>query len=180
MDVPALVWGLTIAGLAGLLLFDFFFHVRRAHAPTLPEAARWTGLYVSIALLFGVGVWIVGGADMGTATPSMSSVLASMGRPTGSPVGTRHSRTVGHGTPRAGPPGPRPPGRRRSGRPRVARPGRRGARRRRRGTRSARIPGAALALPQAPRFPSPAPGAARWPSGGPRSEAAGVRSLAQS
>ena len=66
MEVSALVWWLTIAGIAGLLAFDFIFHVRKAHIPTLAEAARWSTLYVGIALLFGVGVWAFGGATMGT------------------------------------------------------------------------------------------------------------------
>jgi tellurite resistance protein TerC len=30
---------LTIVGIAGLLLFDFVFHVRKAHVPTLSESA---------------------------------------------------------------------------------------------------------------------------------------------
>ncbi|RSN10326.1 transporter [Nonomuraea sp. WAC 01424] len=65
MDVPTPVWWLTILGIAGLLLFDFFFHVRQAHVPTLREAAVWSALYVGIALLFGVGVWMFGGAEPG-------------------------------------------------------------------------------------------------------------------
>ncbi len=48
-----------------LLAFDFFFHVRKAHAPTLPEAAKWSALYVGIALAFGVGVMIFGGVGPG-------------------------------------------------------------------------------------------------------------------
>jgi tellurite resistance protein TerC len=65
MDVPLIVWALTIVGIALLMLFDFFFHVRKAHAPSLAEAARWTAGYVSVALLFGLGVWIFGGPTMG-------------------------------------------------------------------------------------------------------------------
>src|SRR5215204_2515052 len=65
MEVTPLVWGLTIAAICGLLLFDFVFHVRKAHAPTLREAAIWSGLYVGLALLFGVGVLIFGGAQAG-------------------------------------------------------------------------------------------------------------------
>ncbi|MEU8318428.1 TerC family protein [Nonomuraea sp. NPDC048881] len=65
MDVSAPVWWLTILGIAGLLLFDFFFHVRQAHVPALREAAVWSALYVGIALLFGVGVWAFGGAEPG-------------------------------------------------------------------------------------------------------------------
>ncbi|GIF36505.1 TerC family protein [Actinoplanes xinjiangensis] len=63
--VSGVVWVLTVAGIVGLLLFDFFFHVRKAHVPKLREAARWTSIYVSIAILFGVGVWVFGGATMG-------------------------------------------------------------------------------------------------------------------
>jgi tellurite resistance protein TerC len=64
-QVSGLVWTLTVLGIIGLLLFDFFFHVRRAHVPSIAEAARWTALYVSFALLFGVGVTVFGGAQMG-------------------------------------------------------------------------------------------------------------------
>jgi len=60
-----LVWELTIALIVGLLVFDYVFHVRKAHEPGLREAAVWSALYVGIALLFGVAVWTWGGADMG-------------------------------------------------------------------------------------------------------------------
>jgi tellurite resistance protein TerC len=66
MDVPGFVWALTIIGIAGLLLFDFVFHVRKAHIPTLAEAGLWSAIYVGAAILFGVGVWVIGGATMGT------------------------------------------------------------------------------------------------------------------
>ena len=65
MDVPAVVWWLTVVGIVGLLVFDFVFHVRTAHVPTLREAAIWSAAYVGIALAFGVGVWIFGGGEMG-------------------------------------------------------------------------------------------------------------------
>ena len=66
MDVPGFVWVLTILGIVGLVAFDFFFHVRKAHVPTLCEAAVWSAVYVGIALLFGIGVLVFGGASMGT------------------------------------------------------------------------------------------------------------------
>lgn len=66
MDVPLLVWALTIIGILVLLLFDFFFHVRTAHTPTLGEAAIWSAVYVGIAVLFGLGVWLLGGATLGS------------------------------------------------------------------------------------------------------------------
>ena len=65
MDVPAVVWWLTVVGIVGLLVFDFVFHVRNAHVPTLREAAIWSSAYVGIALAFGIGVWIFGGGEMG-------------------------------------------------------------------------------------------------------------------
>ena len=66
MEVSPLVWALTSAAIVGLLAFDFLFHVRQAHAPTLREAAIWSGLYVGLAVLFGVGILIVGGTSPGS------------------------------------------------------------------------------------------------------------------
>src|ERR671921_1551364 len=66
MDVSPLVWGLTIAWIGALLLFDFVFHVRKAHVPTLREAATWSALYVGLALAFGVVVLVFGGTQPGS------------------------------------------------------------------------------------------------------------------
>ena len=66
METPAYAWILTIVVIAGLLAFDFFFHVRKAHTPSLKESAVWSAIYVSIAVLFGLAVLIFGGPDMGT------------------------------------------------------------------------------------------------------------------
>jgi tellurite resistance protein TerC len=66
MSASPLVWALTIVLIAALLAFDFLFHVRKAHVPTLREAAVWSSLYVGIAVLFGVGVLVFGGIDMGS------------------------------------------------------------------------------------------------------------------
>ncbi|QHE74330.1 TerC family protein [Rhodococcus sp. WAY2] len=63
MQVSPLVWGVTILV---ILAFDFFFHVRKAHTPTLREAAIWSSLYVGVAVLFGVVVWVFGGTEMGS------------------------------------------------------------------------------------------------------------------
>lgn len=65
MDVPVVVWWLTVLGIVGLLAFDFIFHVRKAHVPSLREAAIWSALYVGIALVFGLGVLVFGGGAMG-------------------------------------------------------------------------------------------------------------------
>ncbi|MFB2579611.1 TerC family protein [Herbiconiux sp. P15] len=65
-NIPAYVWVLTIVGILALLAFDFIFHVRKAHEPTLPEAAKWSAIYVGIAILFGIGVLIFGGGTLGS------------------------------------------------------------------------------------------------------------------
>ncbi|TLM80712.1 TerC family protein [Pseudarthrobacter sp. NamE2] len=65
MEVPSVVWTLTVIGIVGLLAFDYFFHVRKAHTPSLRESATWSAIYVGIALLFGLGVLWFGGTTMG-------------------------------------------------------------------------------------------------------------------
>ncbi|WP_284974260.1 TerC/Alx family metal homeostasis membrane protein [Arthrobacter sp. efr-133-TYG-104] len=66
MTVSPLAWGVTIAIIVALLAFDYFFHVRKAHVPTLKEAALWSSIYVGIAVLFGIGVLVFGGGQMGS------------------------------------------------------------------------------------------------------------------
>jgi tellurite resistance protein TerC len=57
MDVSTWVWGLTIAVVVGMLVFDFVGQVRTPHAPTLREAATWSAVYVGVAVGFGLLVW---------------------------------------------------------------------------------------------------------------------------
>ncbi|MFD6060772.1 TerC family protein [Rhodococcus wratislaviensis] len=66
MHVTPFAWTVTIVVIVALLAFDYFFHVRHAHIPTLKEAAIWSSIYIGLALLFGVAVLIFGGVDMGT------------------------------------------------------------------------------------------------------------------
>ena len=80
--VSGVVWALTVAGIVGLLLFDFFFHVRKAHVPKLREAALWTSIYVSIAILFGAGVWIFGGGIL----RQQATLVATDGTPSPGPL----------------------------------------------------------------------------------------------
>ncbi|MET1065314.1 MAG: TerC/Alx family metal homeostasis membrane protein, partial [Arthrobacter sp.] len=66
MTVSPLIWAITIVVILALLAFDYFFHIRKAHVPTLKEAAVWSTLYVGLAVVFGIVVWIFGGAAMGS------------------------------------------------------------------------------------------------------------------
>lgn len=54
MHITGLQWGVTIAFILILLAYDFFFHVRKAHEPTIKEAAVWSAVYIGLALLFGL------------------------------------------------------------------------------------------------------------------------------
>lgn len=62
MEINALTWTITIAAIVGLLLFDYFAHVRKAHAPQIKEAAIWSAIYVGLALLFGLVFFAFGDA----------------------------------------------------------------------------------------------------------------------
>ncbi|MBD7995564.1 TerC family protein [Arthrobacter sp. Sa2CUA1] len=66
MTVSPLVWGVTIVVILGLLAFDYFFHIRKAHIPTLKEAAIWSAIYVGLAIIFGILVLVFGGGTAGT------------------------------------------------------------------------------------------------------------------
>ncbi len=65
MTVPTLVWAATITLILAMLLYDFVFHTRKAHVPTLKEAAAWSAVYVGIAVVFGLLVLWFGGGTMG-------------------------------------------------------------------------------------------------------------------
>lgn len=54
MEITGFQWSITLILILGLLAYDFFFHVRQAHEPTIKEAAIWSSVYVGIALLFGL------------------------------------------------------------------------------------------------------------------------------
>jgi len=65
VTVPLWIWLVTIVVILGLLAFDYFFHIRKAHVPQLREAAIWSGAYVGIAVVFGILVLVFGGGTMG-------------------------------------------------------------------------------------------------------------------
>ncbi|WP_238694251.1 hypothetical protein [Nocardioides daphniae] len=73
MSVSPLVWGLTVVAILGLLAFDFFFHVRKAHVPTLKEAAIWSAIYVGFAIVFGLASWSSAAARWGRSTSPATS-----------------------------------------------------------------------------------------------------------
>ncbi|MFF0163601.1 TerC family protein [Streptomyces sp. NPDC005263] len=61
MDVSLTVWLLTVAALCALVAADFFIG-RKPHDVSLKEAGIWTVVWVVLACLFGVGLFLYAGA----------------------------------------------------------------------------------------------------------------------
>ncbi|MEV3873559.1 TerC family protein [Streptomyces sp. NPDC049906] len=61
MDVSMTLWVTTIVGLCVLIGADFFIG-RKPHDVSIKEAGIWTIVWVVLAALFGIGLWIWGGA----------------------------------------------------------------------------------------------------------------------
>jgi len=57
MNVHPYTWIITIVVLVGVLVVDAFVIGRRPHVPTTKECLKFIALYVSLAILFGLGVW---------------------------------------------------------------------------------------------------------------------------
>jgi tellurite resistance protein TerC len=66
MSVDLWVWIVTGVAIVGMVLFDFFAHVRTPHAPSFREAAIWSTVYIGLAVVFGLGLGMVWGWDHGT------------------------------------------------------------------------------------------------------------------
>ena len=63
MNVPLWVWILTLGVTGVLLLIDVWIIGRRPHVPSMGEAGRHLAFFITLAILFGVGVWYFSGAD---------------------------------------------------------------------------------------------------------------------
>ena len=66
MEITGLQWLVTALIIVGLLIFDYVFHVRKAHEPTLKEAAIWSSIYIGLALLFGLYILAADGSVAAT------------------------------------------------------------------------------------------------------------------
>jgi tellurite resistance protein TerC len=65
MDVPLYVWAATLGGIAAMLALDLLVLHRDAHEVSMKEAALTSAMWVSLGVLFGVGVWVVAGGERG-------------------------------------------------------------------------------------------------------------------
>ena len=65
MDVSTTVWAVTLVVLLAVLALDFFIVARNPREPSLREATLWVIFYVSLAVLFGVGLSLAAGGRPG-------------------------------------------------------------------------------------------------------------------
>lgn len=65
IDVPWYYFVGFIAFVIAMLLIDLKFFHTEAHAPTLKESSAWVAVWVSLAVIFGIGMWIIRGGTAG-------------------------------------------------------------------------------------------------------------------
>ena len=63
MGVTPLIWAVSLVVVGALLVVDVAVVARRPHIPTTAECLRYLAFYISLAVLFGAGVWAAWGAD---------------------------------------------------------------------------------------------------------------------
>ena len=66
MDVPTWVWWTTIVVTMSVLLFDVIVLGRRPHEPSTKEVSISLAVFVGLAIIFGIGVWVTAGHQYGT------------------------------------------------------------------------------------------------------------------
>ncbi|MDV2990133.1 MAG: TerC family protein [Dehalogenimonas sp.] len=62
MDIGIWPWILFNAFLITMLALDLFVFHRHAHVIKLKEAVGWVGLWISLAVIFGLGLWVFAGS----------------------------------------------------------------------------------------------------------------------
>jgi tellurite resistance protein TerC len=65
VDIAPWIWELTIGLTVVFFVVDVFIIGRRPHEPSMAECARALALYVGLAVLFGIGVWVLAGGRYG-------------------------------------------------------------------------------------------------------------------
>jgi tellurite resistance protein TerC len=66
VEVTLALWGVTIAGIVGLIVLDFVTVSRKPHEVMFKEALLWSIFYIGIAVAFGVAMIAWQGSDIGS------------------------------------------------------------------------------------------------------------------
>jgi tellurite resistance protein TerC len=66
MHVTPIVWTISIVAVVVFLFFDVLVVGRRPHDPSMKEVAIYLSGYIGAAILFGIGVTVISGAQYGT------------------------------------------------------------------------------------------------------------------
>ena len=61
LDVHLYAWIITVVVMTTILVIDVLVIGRRPHEPSMKEAGSFIGLFVGLAVIFGLGVWWVSG-----------------------------------------------------------------------------------------------------------------------
>jgi tellurite resistance protein TerC len=61
MDVHVYAWAITVVVMVTILAIDVFIIGRRPHEPSMKEAGLFIGVFVALALIFGLGIWAISG-----------------------------------------------------------------------------------------------------------------------
>jgi tellurite resistance protein TerC len=64
LDVSTGVWVVTLVVLGAVLAVDLLIIGRRPHEPSIKESSIWVSFYVTLALVFGIGVWVTSGGTI--------------------------------------------------------------------------------------------------------------------
>jgi tellurite resistance protein TerC len=62
MEVHLYAWTITAIVMVAILIVDVLIIGRRPHEPSMREAGIFVGIYVTLAVVFGFGVWAIAGA----------------------------------------------------------------------------------------------------------------------
>ena len=61
MEVHLYAWIITVVVMVMILVIDVLILGRRPHEPSMKEAGLFIGIYVALAVMFGLGVWAIAG-----------------------------------------------------------------------------------------------------------------------
>src|SRR5215218_5357074 len=62
LDVHLYTWTITVVVMITILVIDVLVIGRRPHEPSMAEAGFFIGIYIGLAIAFGLGVWLIAGA----------------------------------------------------------------------------------------------------------------------